>query len=140
MQIRKRNVRRQKSVEFPAIFKNKICKLEKKVRRQKSVGLPAGVKKIFGTSCGYELLVTSWPGHEMLVYRDRSSLCYIKISRVLHTRIRTWIQVQTQLRTGVFPALYLDQVSVPSCIAVDISDGMQWRGTQLSCTCFLCKS
>ena len=34
----------------------------------------------------------------------------------------------------------LDRVSAPSRIAVDICDGTQWRGTELSCTCFLCKS
>ena len=34
----------------------------------------------------------------------------------------------------------IDQVSVPLRIAVDISDGMQWQGTELTCTCFLCKS
>ena len=33
----------------------------------------------------------------------------------------------------------VDRVSVPSRIAVDIYDGMQWRGTELACTCFLCK-
>ena len=33
----------------------------------------------------------------------------------------------------------VDRVSVPSRIAVDISDGTQWRGTELACTCFLCK-
>ena len=34
----------------------------------------------------------------------------------------------------------VDRVSVPSRIAVDIFDGTQWRGTELPCTCFLCKS
>ena len=34
----------------------------------------------------------------------------------------------------------LDRVSVTSPIALDIFDGMQWRGTELTCTCFLCKS
>ena len=33
----------------------------------------------------------------------------------------------------------LDRVSVPSGTAVDISDGTQWRGTEFTCTCFLCK-
>ena len=46
MQIGKKNVSRQKSVGFPAIFK----------------------KNILCTSCGYELLVMSCRGHEMLVY------------------------------------------------------------------------
>ena len=35
--------------------------------------------------------------------------------------------------------LSIDRVSVPSRIAVDISDGTQWRGTEFTCTCFLCK-
>ena len=35
--------------------------------------------------------------------------------------------------------IVLDRVSVPSRIAVDISDGTQWRGTEFTCTCFLCK-
>ena len=54
-------MRRQKSVEFPAIFSNKICKLEKKkkkknVRRQKSVGFPAIFKtKSLGRVVGHEL-------------------------------------------------------------------------------------
>ena len=34
---------------------------------------------------------------------------------------------------------FIDRVSVPSHIAVDIFDGMQWRGTELTSTCFLCK-
>ena len=34
----------------------------------------------------------------------------------------------------------VDRVSVPSPIVLDISDGTQWRGTELTCTCFLCKS
>ena len=34
--------------------------------------------------------------------------------------------------------LRLDRVSVPSGIDVDISDGTQWRGTELTCTRFLC--
>ena len=33
-----------------------------------------------------------------------------------------------------------DRVSVPLHIAADICDGTQWRGTELTCTCFLCKS
>ena len=33
----------------------------------------------------------------------------------------------------------LDRVSVPPRIAFDIFDGTQWRGTEFTCTCFLCK-
>ena len=35
--------------------------------------------------------------------------------------------------------LYIDRVSVSLRIAGDISDGTQWRGTELTCTCLLCK-
>ena len=37
------------------------------------MGFPAIFKKILGTSCGYELLVTSCRGHKMLVYRIQHS-------------------------------------------------------------------
>ena len=48
MQIKK-NVGKQKSVEFTSIFLNKICKIEKKnVSRHKSVGFPAILKKNLG--------------------------------------------------------------------------------------------
>ena len=40
----------------------------------------------------------------------------------------------------VIHGVFETEFSVPSRIAVDISDGTQWRGTELTCACFLCKS
>ena len=68
--LEKKNVRKQKSVEFPAIFSNKICKLEKKnVKRQKSVGIPAIFKKNLWNELWVRIV-----GHEMLIYLKCSVL------------------------------------------------------------------
>ena len=53
-------------MEFTSIFLNKICKIE---RKYKQTEVLLYLKKILGTSCGYELFVTSCRGHEMLVYQ-----------------------------------------------------------------------
>ena len=51
---------------FPAIFSNKICKLEKKnVRRQKSVGFPAIFKKNLWNELWVQVV-----GHELPWSRD----------------------------------------------------------------------
>ena len=48
--------------------------------------------------------------------------------------------LQTWEHENITVVSQLDHVSVPLLINVDVSDSMQRRGTEFTCTCFLCKS
>ena len=77
------------------------------------------------------------PNHDLRQFRRVSwSIVSKAVQLILLPRrrykIHGWIFLKKKLKMG----LDLDQVSFPSCIAIDISDRTHWRWTELICSCF----